>query len=208
MPATPLPAFCSLDAGHDWEGRTSRWVKAESDSDQVITNVQAFDTALAEHIPAEQLNALWPSDATAVLCRDGRLAQERTIFEGRAAREGRSVIEAKKSPKAMLWRESPSGVRTAEFGDAMIDEHGEVLLQTVPQDVRDYIHPIRLSLCGGEPIALATSFLHQHSLPGLSLFKMSRLPGTLYFSDLVSKMTADGWPKAVGRGFRIPQVIP
>ncbi len=208
VPNKPQPAFCSLDAGHDRTAVRSRWVKVESDQRQEITAVKVLDTQLAEHIPAEQLDDLWPADPAAVLCRDGKLSQERSALERRAAAESRPVIEVKKSPKAMLWHASESDVRPAQFGDCVIDEHGELLLQTMPQNVRDYIHPIRLASQGDDAIALATLLLHQHSMPGLSLFRMSRLPGTLYFADLVSKLTVDGWPKVVGRGFRIPHVIP
>lgn len=94
------------------------------------------------------------------------------------------------------------------FGDAAIDPHGDLLLQTVPQSVQDYIHPVRLTTHGADPITLATNFLHQQAVPGLSLFHMSRLPGALYYADLVSKLTGDGWPKAIGRGFFIPEIIP
>ena len=129
-------------------------------------------------------------------------------MEARAAAESRPLIEAKKSPKAILWRASENGERPAQFGDAVIDEHDEVLLQTVPQDAHDYIRPLRLTLQGDDPIGLTTAFLHQHAMPGLSIFRLSRLPGALYFADLVSKLTEDGWPKAAGRGFNIPLVIP
>ena len=88
------------------------------------------------------------------------------------------------------------------------DDHGEVLVQTVPQNVRDTIHPVRLSTGFARPEELAAVFLHQQAMPGLSLFHMSRLPGTLYFADLVSKLTADGWPKVIGRGFNLPAIVP
>lgn len=208
IPAEPQPAFCSMDAGHEKSGNKSRWVKVETDGQQVIRKVSVFDTCLAEHLPATLVDVMWPSEPTAIVCRDGRFSQERSVIEARAATERRPLIEAKKSPKAILWRASDNGELPAQFGDAVIDDHDEVLLQTVSQDTRDYIHPVRLALQGADSIHLTTAFLHQHAIPGLSLFRMSRLPGALYFADLVSKLTADGWPKAVGRGFNIPQVIP
>jgi hypothetical protein len=208
MPAEPQPAFCSMDAGHDKAGNKSRWVKVETDGQQAIRKVSVFDTCLAEHLPAALVDVMWPSEPTAIACRDGRFSQERSVMEARAAMECRPLIEAKKSPRAILWHASGNGELPAQFGDAVIDDHDEVLLQTVPQDPRDYIHPVRLALQGEDAIQLTTAFLHQHAIPGLSLFRMSRLPGALYFADLVSKLTTDGWPKAVGRGFNIPQVIP
>ena len=208
VPAEPQSAFCSMDAGHDKLGNRSRWVKVETDRQQTIRNVRVSDTGLAEHLPAHLIDEMWPSDATSIACRDGRLAQEKSVMEARAAAESRPLIEAKKSPKAILWRASENGERPAQFGDAVMDEHDEVLLQTVPQDAHDYIRPLRLTLQGDDPIRLATAFLHQHAMPGLSIFRLSRLPGALYFADLVSKLTEGGWPKAAGRGFNIPQVIP
>lgn len=208
VPAEPQPAFCSMDAGHDKLGNRSRWVKVETDQQQTIITVRICDTGLAEHLPADLINDMWPSDPASIACRDGRLAQEKAVIEARAAAEGRPLIEAKKSPKAILWRASDNGERPAQFGDAVIDEHDEVLLQTVPQNAHDCIRPIRLTLQGDDPLRLATAFLHQHAMPGLSIFRLSRLPGALYFADLVSKLTEDGWPKAAGRGFNIPQVIP
>jgi hypothetical protein len=208
MPANIQPAFCCMDAGHDKVSSKSRWVKVETDEHQVIKTVRVIDTGLAEHMPSGLVSEMWPLIPSAIVCRDGKLSQERAVMEAQAAAEGRPLIESKKSPKAVLWRSTENGVGPAQFGDALIDDHDEILLQTVPQVVQDYIHPVRLAVQGGNPKDLSTAFLHQHAMPGLSLFRMSRLPGALYFADLVSKLTSDGWPKSVGRGFRIPMVIP
>ena len=129
-------------------------------------------------------------------------------METLAASEARATLEVKKSPNAILWRESEAGLAPAVFGDAMIDNHGDILLQTVSQNVKDYVHPIRLTTPAEDAIGLATAFLHQQVMPQLSLFNRSRLPGALYFGDLVSKRTGDGWPKAIGRGFHIPEIVP
>jgi hypothetical protein len=206
-PVIPQPAFCSMDAGHSVELGMSRWVKVESDASQRIFDVKAMLTPLAEHMSKDCINALWPLQKTAMICRDGRLSQERSILEELAVSENRSLVEAKKSPKAILWRTDGNNILPAEFGDALVDAHGDVLLQTVPQNVKDYIHPVRLATRDDLEL-MTTAFLHQHAIPGLSLFHMSRLPGTLYLADLVSKLTSDGWPKAIGRGFRLPSLIP
>jgi hypothetical protein len=208
VPSKDQPAFCALDAGHDIERDRSRWVKVETNHEQKIARVRVFDTTLAEHIPTELVSDMWPSDRTAILCRDGRLTQERLRMEARAAKDGLALIEAKKSPRAIIWRATKIGLRPAEFGDGVIDEHDELLLQTVPQNVRDYVRPIRISARGSDLVEMGAAFLHQQAMPGLSLYAMARLPGALYFADLVSKLTSDGWTKAVGRGFNIPQVIP
>jgi hypothetical protein len=206
--ATEQPEFCSIDAGHSKELCKSRWVKVESDFQQRICDIRVIMTPLAEHVPKGHINDLWPSQSEAIACRDGKLSQERGIFEARAAKENRHLIEVKKSPKAILWRAGGTSIRPSEFGDALIDEHADVLIQTVPQNVRDYIHPVRLSANNTHAVELATAFLHQHAMPGLSLFYMSRLPGTLYLADLISKLTTDGWPKVIGRGFRLPTLVP
>jgi len=207
-PADSQPAFCSIDAGHSAEQGKSRWVKVESDTQQRIFDIKAMLTPLAEQVPIDCIDALWPLQEGAIACRDGRLSQERGQLEERAASENRSLLEVKKKPKAILWCTDGERILPAEFGDAVLDEHGDVLLQTVPQNVGDYIHPVRLSTLRGHEEALASSFLHQHAMPGLSLFHMSRLPGTLYLADLISKLTADGWPKVIGRGFRLPSLVP
>jgi hypothetical protein len=207
-PAGQHSAFCSIDAGHDTIRKRSRWVKVETDEQQLIKTVKVVDTSLAEHLPADLIDEMWPSMSNAILCRDGRFTQERARVKTRATAEKRPLIEVKKSPKAVLWHSSATGVRPVSEGEAIIDEHDEVLIQTVPQDEMDYIRPLRLSLHGGDTISLSTAFLHQQAMPGLSLYRMSRLPGALYFADLVSKMSADGWPKAIGRGFNIPSVVP
>jgi len=208
IPHEQQPSFCSMDAGHHTDLKKSRWVKVATDANQTITQVKVTDTPLAEHIPAQVLHDLWPMGTDSIICRDGKLSQEKAQLEQRAAAEHRSLIESKKSPKAILWRQTGTTLGPALFGDAAIDPHGDLLLQTVPQSVQDYIHPVRLTTHGADPITLATNFLHQQAVPGLSLFHMSRLPGALYYADLVSKLTGDGWPKAIGRGFFIPEIIP
>ena len=201
-------AFCSMDAGHNKEQQKSRWVKVTTNASHTIAEVQVTDTGLAEHIPSVVLNAMWPMWAGGIICRDGKLSKEKAQMHHRADLEKSPLIESKKSPKAVLWRQSGDKLHPAEFGDAVIDPHGDLLLQTVPQSVHDYIHPVRLTTHGGDPVALATIYLHQQAVPGLSLFHMSRLPGSLYYADLISKLTGDGWPKAIGRGFKVPMIIP
>ena len=204
----PQSPFCALDAGHDPEGQRSRWVKVETNADNAIVSVLAKHTGRAEHIPAGIISSLWPSQTTAILCRDGRLAQERSTVEARAVRERRPLIEVKKSPKAVIWRVLDGRAAPAALGDAVIDSHDEVLVQSTTPKVEDYVHPVRLATQGGDLLQLATNFLHQHAVPPLSLFNFPRLPGALYYADLVSKFTSDGWPKVIGRGFRVPLVVP
>jgi hypothetical protein len=51
IPADDQPAFCCMDAGHDKVSGKSRWVKVETDEQQVINTVRVIDTGLAEHMP-------------------------------------------------------------------------------------------------------------------------------------------------------------
>ncbi len=166
-----------MDAGPDERAERSQWVRVETDPEQSIRSVNAFDTPLAEHLPADLIDAIWPSDSTAMVRKDGKLSQERSVFEARAAAEGRLVIEAKKSPNSILWHESPRGPLPANFGDAVIDDHGEILLQTVPQNPTDYIRPVRHATNGGDAVGVATAFLHQHAIPGLSFLVCPVYPG-------------------------------
>ncbi len=205
--AEPTTPFCALDAGHDAERKISRWVCVECDAQLEISSVGIRQTERAEHVPARILDSLWPQHREAILCRDGRMSQERAAIERRAAREHRAVIEVKKSPQAVLWRMQSGEPQPAAVGDTVEDSHGDLLLQTINASPRDYAHPVRLTVHGGDPIVLATRFLHQHAMPGLSLGS-SRLSGALYFADLVSKTTGDGWTRAIGRGFNVPQVVP
>ena len=207
-PSTAMRAFCCVDAGHDKESNRSRWVRVESDSQQNVSKVSVYDSGLGEHLSARLVERLWPQDPEAILCRDGRLSQERGIVETRLIKENRALIEVIKSPRSILWHGGTSSPESAHFGDAIVDSHGEILVQTVTQNISDYIRPVRLSTQGGDPIDLASHFIHQQTMPGLSFFNLSRLPGSLYFADLVSKLTADGWPKAIGRGFAVPTIIP
>lgn len=199
--------ICALDAGHDAQRKVSRWVGVESDAHLEIRSVSVTPTERAEHVPARILESLWPKHREALLCRDGRMSQERAAIEKRAAREGREVIEVKKSPQAVLWRTQHGELQPAAAGDAVEDSHGDWLLQTIRTSPRDYAHPLRLTVHGADPVELATRFFHQHAMPGLSLGS-SRLSGALYFADLVSKTTGDGWTRAIGRGFQVPQVVP
>jgi hypothetical protein len=206
-PTKPLESICAMDAGHEHDGR-SRWAKVESTPGGSISQVLVRHTGLAEHIPAQILSELWPTGADAILCRDGRLSQERNTIQSRARRESRAIIEVKKSPKPILWRMLGDDPLPAALGDAVIDSHGDVLLQTIDSPPADYIRPVRLTAQGGDAISLAASFLDQHAIPSLTLFNLPRLPGALYYADLVSKFTKDGWPKAIGRGFRVPLIVP
>jgi len=207
LPTREQTDFYAFDAGHDAIKRQSRWVRVQTDAELNITNVMLRDTTLGEHMSDPLLNDLWPQTA-GIVCRDGRTSQEKIRLEARADEENRTVIESKKSPKAILWRKTARGISPAEFCDAVTDSHGDFLVQTCAQNAADYLHPVRLTIRGDQPLLAVASFLHQQALPGLSRSHLARLPGALYFADLVSKLTGDGWTKGIGRGFQVPQIVP
>lgn len=204
---TSISPFCSFDAGHLASKQQSRWVRVEAGADLTL-HALVMDTVLAEHMPENVLNEMWATDPRSVLCRDGRLSKERVTFERRAQLNGQSVLEVKKSPIGMIWAEEGTVVAPVQFGEAVIDEHGDLLVQTAPQNQEDSLHPVRVSASLGNVCVLATQLLHQHAVPAASIYHMSRLPGSLYYADLISKLTDRGWTKAIGRGFGIPNIIP
>ena len=208
LTAQPQCSAVSLDAGHDHDSDRSRWVSVESDAGLGITAVRALDTARAEHLPPAVLDELWPSGDHQVLFRDGRLSQERERVIRRAAAACCAVLEIKKSPRALLWRNTRRGPLPAATAEAVIDPHDEWLVQTAPSSARDPVRPVRLRMHGGDPCELAARFIAQHAMPGPSLFHTARLPGAPGLADRISKLTAIGWTRAIGRGYRLSQLVP
>lgn len=208
VPVNQIPNICAVDAGHSHEQRKSRWVYAESDGKHVISKVKVFDTELAENLPDHLFDTFWPELKGTIFCRDGRFSKERSHFETRAKKDNKELIECKKSPASIIWRQVDEGVFTSVPGDCVIDPHGEILLQTIKQNINDYIRPLRLRVLSPKVLDVATIFYQHQAMPGLSLFNSSRLPGTLYYADLISKLTTTGWPKVVGRGLSLGEIIP
>ena len=208
-PKRPLMPFTSLDAGHDKSTKRSRWTRVDASPHGSLALINIHETELAENIPNNLLRELWPDHEDAILCRDGRFSAEAHYFKSKAASEGRSLIEVKKSPRSVLWRSTDNRITMANYGDAILDEHNEVLIQTTSQNQSDYRNPIRLTITSDlNEYAIAKHFLHQHVIPSPSLFDFPRLPGSLYYADLISKTTENGWSKVIGRGFKLPEIIP
>lgn len=208
VPITETPNICAVDAGHSSKKKMSRWVYVESDNKQVISKVKVFDTERAENLPDRLFDCVWPKQEGAIFCRDGRFSRERPYFESRAKIEKKELIECKKSPASIIWRSAGEGTFASLAGDCVVDPHGEFLLQTINQNINDYIRPLRLRVHSEEALEVATQFYQHQAMPGLSLFNSSRLPGTLYYADLISKLNTSGWPKVVGRGLNLGEIIP
>ena len=199
-----------LDAGHNRDQRWSRWVCARLDVRDNATSCNIVKTELAEHIPGNAIARLLPDDRAArglTVFRDGRFHSE---DRREIAPEGMTVSVAK-HPQAVLYRQLNGHLRPARFGDALRYPDDRVLLQTSSnRDVTSsWKMPIRVSTeTSGHltrAISLTTLLCRQ---PALGVYHQPRLPSPIYWADLISKTTAEGWPKVVGRGLGLESIIP
>jgi hypothetical protein len=203
----PVVAF---DAGHHTASCRSRWACAEINRRLQVAHLRAIDGGLAEHIPDPIAEQFWPRQSDAMVLRDGRLARERAAFTRRAKEDGRWLMEVKKHPHAVLFRRStqanqPQG---AKYGDALVDPHGDVLLQTISQGSGECVHPVRVSTDEVDRGAQLQALFDQTAVRMLSMFRAARLPGGIYWADLVSKLDKAGWSQAIGRGWRLTTLVP
>jgi len=203
----PVVAF---DAGHDTGACRSRWACAEIDDGLQVTRLRAVDGGLAEHIPDPVAEQFWPRQPHAMVLRDGRLARERVAFMRRAKDDGRWLLEVKKRPHAVLFRRNmhSNPIQGARYGDALVDPHGDVLLQTISQRSGDCVHPIRVSAEEVDRRDQLQALFDQTAVRTLSMFRPVRLPGGIYWADLVSKLDKTGWSQAIGRGWRLATLVP
>ena len=207
--ASGIKPAVALDAGHDSDGNRSRWASARVDDRLRVDSLSTIDTELAEHIPRGVTERFWPKGSDAMVLRDGRLARERASWNERASAEERWVMEVKKHPGTILFRTSNRQEIGARFGDAVVDAHGDVLLQTLSQGTGDCHHPLRVSLAAtSDRDAQLQALFTQTAVPGLTLFRPSRLPGAIYWADLASKLDRTGWTQVIGRGWRLTSVVP
>ena len=207
-PVNISKGFFAIDAGHSKKLNKSRWTKVETDPELNIINIESIDTKLAEHIPSSIQNQWWPSQHEAIFCRDGRFAKERNVFLHKMQDENRSSMEIRKNPMSILWREDKNRSFESKFGDAVIDEHGEITLQSCGQKINDYISPLLININNGDRDTLINEFLNQICLQTLSSYSLSKIHGALYYADLMSKLTEVGWPKVIGRGYKLVNAIP
>jgi hypothetical protein len=203
----PAVAF---DAGHDTASCRSRWACAGIDRRLQVTRLRASDGGLAEHIPDTVAEQFWPRQPDAMVLRDGRLARERMAFMRRAKDDGRWLLEVKKHPHAVLFRRSMHSSRPqgAKYGDALLDPHDDVLLQTISQGSGDCVHPVRVSTGEVDRGEQLQALFDQTAVRTLSMFRPTRLPGGIYWADLASKLDKTGWSKAIGRGWRLATLVP
>lgn len=203
----PAVAF---DAGHDTGARRSRWACAEVDGQLQVRNLRAVDSGLAEHIPDPVAEQFWPQQSDAMVLRDGRLARERVTFMRRAKDDGRWLLEVKKRPHAVLFRRSlrSNQLQAAKYGDALVDPHGDVLLQTISQGSGDCVHPVRVSTDGVDRGEQLQALFDQTAVRTLSMFRPARLPGGIYWADSVSKLDKTGWSQVIGRGWSLATLVP
>jgi hypothetical protein len=202
------PNFCSADAGHSHRSDRSRWVCTEIDASNGFMQVDVVETFLAEHLPTDLHDRIWPRSSGAVFCRDGRFSKEERIYKERALKEGRDLIQCKKSPRAVMWCRTETGYTPCTPGSCVIDPHGEILLQTMAPKANSYVRPLRLTIYGKDKIKTATDFFQHGAIPGISLTNSTRLPGSLYYADVISKLTTSGWTKVIGRGWGLSKIVP
>lgn len=203
-------AVLGLDAGHNRDQRWSRWVCARVNVSDNATSCNIVKTELAEHIPGTAIERLVPHDPAArsmTVFRDGRFHSEdkRDI-----APEGMTVSVVK-HPRAVLYRQLNGHLRPAQFGDALLYPDGRALLQTSSNKgtASQWKMPIRISTERRDQIERAvalTSLLCRQ--PALGVWQQPRLPSPIYWADLISKTTSEGWPKVVGRGLGLESLIP
>lgn len=200
----------AFDAGHDTATRRSRWACAEIDRRLQVEHLRAIDGDLAEHIPDTVAEQFWPRQPDSMVLRDGRLARERVAFTRRAKDDGRWILEVKKHPHAVLFRRNkdsnqPQGAR---YGDALVDPHGDVLLQTISQGGGECVHPVRVSTDEVDRGEQLQALFDQTAVRTLSMFRPARLPGGIYWADLASKLDRTGWSQVIGRGWKLAAVVP
>ena len=72
------------------------------------------------------------------------------------------------------------------------------------------MHAVQITVADRDvvPEIVVSDVLALARVPTLALYHPSRLPAPIYCADIVSTLSADGWPKAIGRGFRVPHIIP
>jgi len=199
-----------LDAGHNRDERWSRWVAARQNVGDNTISCKVVRTELAEHIPtttiARLLSPHWASSGLTVF-RDGRFHSENRHD---ISPEGMTVSVVK-HPRAVLYRQLHRHLRPARFGDALLYPDGRVLLQTSSnRDVSSsWKMPIRIGAEHQKQVERAvylTVILCRQ--PALGIYHQPRLPSPVYWADLISKTTSEGWPKVVGRGLALESIIP
>jgi len=199
-----------LDAGHNRDERWSRWVCARLKVGDNTISCCTTRTELAEHIPTAAAGRILPTGGDSevlTVFRDGRFMSE----SPQDISPRGMTVSVVKHPRAVLYRQFGSRLRSAKFGDALLYPDGRVLLQTSSnRDVgSNWKMPIRISVEHREQIERAvylTVLLCRQ--PALGVYQQPRLPSPVYWADLISKTTSDGWPKVVGRGLGLESIIP
>ena len=107
-----------------------------------------------------------------------------------------------------MWDRTETGCTPCILGTCVVDPHGEILLQTMAPKANSYVRPLRLTIYGKDKLKTATDFFQHGAIPGVSLTNSTRLPGSLYYADVISKLTTSGWTKVIGRGWGLSKIVP
>ena len=199
-----------LDAGHNHDERWSRWICARLNVASNAVSSTIVQTELAEHIPQSAIQRLLTAGRNPegfTVFRDGRFLSE---DPGGFSPDG-MIVSVAKYPVAILYRQLNGHLRPTRFGDALRYPDGRILLQTSSNrdTASGWKMPIQLRTERSEHVHRAVSLcLLLCRQPALGLYAQPRLPAPIYWADLISKTTATGWPKVVGRGLGLNAIIP
>ena len=115
------------------------------------------------------------------------------------------IFSVTKRPEAVLFRGTIEVPQLSSFGDyALYPDGCSALLQSIEPSPSDYDRPILLRGSSGIDGELVTDVMTLCKLPTLTLFHPARLPSPIYWADIASKRSIEGWAKAIGRGWGVP----
>ena len=138
-----------------------------------------------------------------MIYRDGRFLKERKVIQGYAKSRHDDVLEVVKKPRVILYRCAQGEVMPCKLGDSFTLPDDSLAVQSQNYRSGGYPGPLKLMKISGDAISDddLQEFIALLVLPTLSLTNTPRLPVPIYWADLISKLDAAKWAKAVGRGF-------
>lgn len=197
----------AVDAGHMPAKQKSRWAIANYDTTSLQASVQVRDGVLEENL--DDLlsdNTTAGSARSTELWRDGKLhSRDRKLIAKRFPSAG--VVELIKRPDVVLFRGNLDSPEPPQPGDSVINPDGSALVQnSVASRSGAYKQPIRARSEDFNEEELCDDLLALTLRPTRSLYHTSILPAPVYFADRASKLSIDGWLRAVGNGWRLPPI--
>lgn len=191
----------SLDAGHARVASLSRWCATRYESKSSKVDVAFYDSERKENLTEavfERIAAKWSGKGYEVW-RDGRWHKDDVSWI-QPKFPASQCYEVIKNPRSVLYRGSIESPAVPHLGDCVRYENGHYLVQTIEVDgAKGYQRPLRVrGDIDGEQLDDIVSLCKR---PAKSIYHSSRLPIPLYWADRASKLTVDGWLKAIGQGW-------